>query len=459
MADVTPFTINADQNISVELPSAKKVNVNIALGSDYANKRVNVNVFQDRGDDQDWEDVILDSIGEANVTMKITGGDNYRIEAWIDGLGGYVFDDNSTTDTLDDRWISQMDSFGEDSTTHMWQPISTTLITIDDNLIPKTLSVGSGYNTVTISLVNLTKDDNDKISEDVWVSLESNSGSYGDGNANWDNYPVTYDNNITLKVPDGDYKVLVFPMNHNSGYASDGDTNADETLTEFNTINWNYADKVSISSSQASITVTLKSKDDIGDINGTINCGTADCSGWIDISNDINGKGTFVNNDGTYKLQGLSEGEYHAIYWANNSNLVLEDNVTVVKATVTTLDMSKASVSLFSDISGNINDTNAYAVLIKTDGSTWEAIATAQLDASGNFSFGETVQPSSGNTYLVAAAKRTFNSDGTSSIKFSAKSDMQDVVSGNGVNTDNLDFGTTLSAGITITATTATTTE
>jgi hypothetical protein len=72
------------------------------------------------------------------------------------------------------------------------------------------------------------------------------------------------------------------------------------------------------------------------------------------------------------------------------------------------------------------NLTDIYVVLIETDGTNYEVINTTELDGNGAFSFGEMPKPSSGEAYVVAAAKRTYNDDYSSSLKFDEAIDVMD---------------------------------
>lgn len=442
MPEVDPITISGDTNISATIPTEPKVSGQMNLDSEYTGQQLYVNIFRHNGNDWNWADFTLDENGDVNGSIKVAGGSDYRIELWVDGLGGYVYAGNNT-------WINQNNSWEENATTFIWEPKPSTLIDITSDLDLGEIVLGSGLSKVNIEILNLDTESGD-IVEEVWVSLESNTqGYYGEGNANWDLVPVTYDGNITLKVPNAsDYRLLVFPYNHNGGFASDGDGTPDETdVSAYTKLSWDEEDYLNVNG-DTNVTVTLPSAASLGDVNGTVDCGNADCSGWINVFNETEAKGTSVKANGVYSVKGLSAGDYDITYWSNTSNLILESNVTVIAEQTVTEDLAKSGQSVFSDISGDINDTSAYAVLIKTDGTTWEVIATSQVDSGdGSFSFGEVIQPVATKTYLVGAAKRTFNANGSSSVKFVPEENMVDVVSGNSIDTSGLNFGTTLDAG------------
>ena len=153
----------------------------------------------------------------------------------------------------------------------MWEPKASTLIDINENLDLGTVSIGSDYKTVTVVVNNLDTQDGN-ISEEVWVSLESDTqGYYGDGNADWAVYPVTYESNITLKVPAGsDYKLAVFPMNHRGGYAND-ESGGSNAITTASRLSWDEQDTIDATDDTV-ITVTLPDAADLGEVNGTVIC-------------------------------------------------------------------------------------------------------------------------------------------------------------------------------------------
>ena len=467
--DVTPLTINqVTTNLTLALPVALKVTGAINLSSDFANKNVYVSIFN--GNDWNWKDFVLDAQGDVNGSIKVSGGNDYRIEIWVDGLGGYVYttDLNEDNTTGDNGWISQMKSWDETT----WQPKVATLIDISANLPLETMSIGSDFKTVTISMENLDTQDG-AIIEDVWVSLESNTlGYFGDGNANWEVYPATYDSNITLKVPAGDYKLLVFPMNHRGGFLSD-DSSGDNTIATatatFTKIGWGEADSFTIDGDEV-ITVSLPSLATLKEINGTVVCkdttddstdnndAGANCEGWIDAWSGTTGKGSIVNANGTFTIKGLEAANYNLTYWSFDQSLnglTLESSADASSASVNNVVLKQVVGNTVSDINGTVTKSSGtansdyYVVLIEvTDANTWEIVATKTLDANGNFQFGARTKPS-GKSLVVAVASRTFV-DGASTIGFDGESatEVFDASANIALPTPNTDLADTFSITI-----------
>ena len=468
--DVTPLTINqVTTNLMLALPVAIKVNGSIDLDDEFAGKNVYVSVFQHNGNDWNWKDFTLDDNGDVNGSIKVSGGADYRVEIWVDGLGGYVYTTDKNDDgTADDAgWISQMKSWDETT----WMPKDSTLFDISSNLILDTMSIGSDFKTVTISMENLDMLDG-SIIEDVWVSLESDSlGYFGDGNANWENYPVTYEQNITLKVPAGDYKLLVFPMNHRGGFLSD-DSSSDNTIATatdtFTKIGWSEVDSFTIDTDEV-ITVSLPSLATLKEINGTVVCKDttsdgvdnndvdANCEGWIDAWSGTTGKGTIVNSDGTFTIKGLEATNYDLTYWSFDQSLngfTLESTADVSSADVNNITIKKEAGSTIESITGRVtkaseHDYDYYVVLIESTGGTnWEVIANTVPDAStGDFSFGSMPKPT-GKSLTVVIAARTFTG-GASSVSFANTNieiyDQNDDI-------DVVDLGTPLDASFSLSA-------
>ena len=341
--------------------------------------------------------------------------------------------DKNNDGTADDRgWITQMKSFEEDSITYMWEPLDGTLHTIDSNMDLGTVTIGDEYKTVTVIVNNLDTDNGD-IVEDVWVNLEgmNDEGFYGDGNANWDQYPVTYDGNVTLKVPTGDYRLLLFPMNHKGGQASNGDGTPDEALTDFNTLSWTNADKITVSDA-VTVTVALTNSNDLKEVNGTVICkdttndstdnndDDANCGGWIDAWNGQTGKGSMVNNNGTFEIKGLDSTNYELNYMSFDGSLLLNKaDVNVTTASEFDVVIKKEAGQNIESITGRVttSESNHYVVLIEYDGSNWKVIANEQVDENGDYSFGAMPKPS-GKSLVVAVAGRTFTASGASTTAF-----------------------------------------
>lgn len=441
LPNVTPLNISAvTTDLTVQLPTTLKVSGTIDLTSDFAGKNAFINIFQQNGTDWNGGSYQLDSNGDYNGSIKVSGGSNYRIEVWIDGLGGYVYttDLNDDSTANDPGWIAQMKSW--DTTT--WQPKVATLVNITSNMTLPTMNVGSDFKTVVVSVENLDTTDGN-ISEDVWVSLESDTlGYYGDGNANWDVYPATHDKNITLKVPAGDYNLLVFPMNHKGGYLSDnsgGDNTVAIATATFSKIGWTEKDKFTVDTDEV-ITVSLPLLADLKEINGTVICKDtnttdgldkndvgANCEGWIDAWSGTTGKGTIVNRDGTFNIKGLDAASYELTYSSFdpsfNGLTLSKSNVDVSANSVNGVILKPETTNTVSAISGTVTKTagtdnsSYYVVLIEvTDANTWKVISTKTLDANGNFEFGARTKPS-GKSLVVAVASRTFV-NGASTIQF-----------------------------------------
>ena len=263
----------------------------------------------------------------------------------------------------------------------------------------------------------------------MWISLESEDGSsFGEGNANWDEDPVTYDENITLKVPEGKYYLMVFPMNHSAGYASNGDDANDDELTEFNTLNWSEEDKVNITE-DSTITITLPSAENLGAVKGVVECGESDCSGWIDAKriNTQFAKGEYVESNGSFEIKGLEAGDYELTYFAYNSKTLLSATTTITGGGVSEVTLQKDESNVYSKISGSVsgNSENDYVGLFKTNGTDYELIQTADINGN-SYEFNDIAKPTSGYTYFVGVVSETIDSNtgaSTTTIKATQKVD------------------------------------
>lgn len=435
MPDVTPLTFdNEDKNISVSLPTLPTVSAVLDLGVEMANKRVDFNIWQHNGNNWNWKQVDLNSTGGANVSMKVEQGSDYIIELWADGLGGYTYTtDKNLDDTADDTgWITSYNTWADDGY-GMWAPRDAVLTYISESgLDLGTANIGSDYNKVTISVENLDTQDG-QIVEDVWVSLEgvNNEGYYGEGNANWEAYPVTYDQNITLKVPAGDYRVMVFPMNHKGGYASDGDgtddSAVDATSATLTKLGWNEQDQITVDGEET-ITVTLPQADTLGSISGIVQCGSDDCSGWVDAWNTQSAKGSVVESDGTFEIKGLEVGTYELTYWSYLENVILSDASVEVTANTNTEvnSLVKSETTTYGDINGTVTTSvnGVYVSLLETDGTNWEFVSSTDIKSDGSYSFGS-MPKVSGKEYYVVGTTLT-RGESSYEVKYAAPQSILD---------------------------------
>ena len=432
MPDVTPINIDSNETISVDVPSLPTVTATVNLGADFANERVDFNIWQYNGNSWNWKQVDLNSTGGANISMKVAEGSNYIIELWTNGLGGYTYTTDKNLDGTigDSGWIASYNTW-TDSGSGMWAPRASVLTTVGlGGLALGDVSIGSEYQKVTITVQNLDKD-GDLVVEDVWVSLEGtgSEGYYGEGNANWEVYPATYDENITLKVPNGTYKMMVFPMNHKGGYASNGDSTENESLTAFTKLGWSHYDNVVVSDSALNVTVTLPLAVDLRAISGTVTTGSSDNSGWIEAWSETLGigKGTIVDTNGSFEIKGLgSASDYELTFYSFNPALndltlvtsgvdVSSGNVvdaTVQKSLSTTIESITGTVSNV----GNNDNIDYYVALVEYDGVTQKNVANAIPDENGDFSFGTRPKPTN-KSLTVVVVGRTFT-NGTSSITY-----------------------------------------
>jgi hypothetical protein len=432
--NITPFTISGDTIKTYTLPVLPKITGSVSIGAELSGKNVWLNVSQmdadgSYGNDNAWSEAIIDSDGNIDFELEVKGGDTYKVELWIDGVGGYVVNSNNGTYEL----ISQSKSWDYDSTTVTWSPLATTILSISSSTDLGTLSLPA-MNTININIANANSD------EEVYVSLEgidgsSSSGEYkGGSNANWSVYPVTYSNNIALKVPNGDYRLYVYPSAHKAGVASNGNGTADEALTSFNTFKWDMttADKVSVSS-DANISIDVNAITTYS-ISGNIDCGTGvDCNGWVEAwsTSQKEGKGSSVNSSGDYNISGLvGASDYTLNYenFATKEKFAKDATVDISSASATNVDFAKPTT--FTTVTGTLTDgtdalANKQVSLIKSnsDGSNWEVIEFAKTDESGNYSFVNLPVLSGSDVYVVAVMKTTISGVSVENVYHDAKYD------------------------------------
>jgi hypothetical protein len=433
--NVSPFTISGDTTKTYTLAVLPKITGSVSIGTEFSGKNVWLNVSQmdtdgSYGNDNAWSEAIIDSDGNIDFELEIKGNNTYKVDLWIDGVGGYVVNSNNGTYEL----ISQSKSWDYDATNVTWSPLATTILSISSSTDLGTLSLPS-MNTININIANANSN------EEVYVSLEgiigsSSEGEYkGGSNANWSVYPITYSNNIALKVPNGDYRLYVYPSAHKAGVASNNNEVADEALTSFNTFKWDMttADKVSVNS-DANISIDVNAITTFF-ISGNIDCGTGvDCNGWVEAwsTSQKEGKGSPVNSSGDYNISGLVGASDYALSYENfgtKEKFAKDDGlVDINTSSATNVNFTKPTT--FTTVTGTLTDgtdalANKQVSLIKSnsDGSNWEVIEFAKTDESGNYSFVNLPVLLGSDVYVVAVMKTTISGVSVENVYHDAKYD------------------------------------
>lgn len=420
-----PFSINEDTTLSLTIPNDKAtVTATLALGSDYANQWVDVNFWQPEGTGHAWQNFQADGSGNVNVSMpvKIDSDNEYRMEIYSpDSWDSFVVDLSSDgVGGSNDSLILGQNSWKTDGA---WGPKTSTLISVDDDIELGTLNPPE-LQTVTFNINNLDSQ------EEIFIGLENVSTNewYGNSNVNWSDWqnPV-YSNSVTIKVPAGDYLVMIHPHNHRGGLINNGNNTANETITANSTVtsfdwNWEKADKISVSNN-SSYTITLPSSANLKSISGTVNLGDGDIeAGWIHAWNDTDGNGAEVASDGSFEIKGLTAGTYTLEYWAwNDSGDFIRVAEVSINDNVTNYPIQKSATQYtYTGTVTNISEganTKVSVLLLDIDGNDnkWEVIDTVEIGelANGaNASYSFTVQaPLNGHSYAVAVGVKDRNDE------------------------------------------------
>jgi hypothetical protein len=270
--------------------------------------------------------------------------------------------------------------------------------------------------------------------ENVWISLEGDNGYYGESNTIYNdiNFTHTYTNTVEIKVPAGDYKVVVYPSSHSGGLASDS-SGADSI--EFDTYDWDFANATitSISSGNKDFDMQFVSAATLENIAGTVVCGSSDCSGLIEAFDNTNGASSEVNSTGNFEIKGLTAGDYTLYYYGKNGTQIEESNATAGNLNVT---VEAEAGTNWTDINGSIVDSSenndSEAVLIDFDGTNWTIIESKSLDANNSFSFGSNPKAETGHSLIVAAGVRSIDLfTGASTIQYTSAKVVDDNGAGN----------------------------
>jgi hypothetical protein len=367
---------------SIAYPSKNKLTLNIDLADDYANKLINLSLEKISGS-YEYQNFSYkaDASGDvSSIELPVKPNQEYVLLARI-GYKLYVVNNNSGTY----EFIKyNMARSGLDYINDVKLDTSSDIALNSVSMI--------ALNDVDFTFTNLSTDDDSNIDE--WVNLvlqDSNGKSYSATNiANG-----TKSNTISIKVPSGDYKVKIIPSKNKAGYVdSDSmtDINFDDNSAVF-TWDISSADTLSISANE-NISVAMFDLSKFKSISGTVVLDDSSDveSGFICATKTAgtDGKCAIVQNDGTYKIDGLApsgDNEYLVEYWANSGEILkalktVDDSLTAEEI--------KAPAKL--DISGTVTDTDEAikeVLLLEVNDSdnSWKILKSKKVKSFDNFAF------------------------------------------------------------------------
>ena len=477
--NIDSFAINADKTLNFAIPNDKaKIMATLDLSTLNLNdgEYIYVNIWEENGHGYAWEEYSV-SNNEVDISMAVKFGTNYkyRMEIWIPSTDeGYAVDIGNAVGGNDDKLITQENSWKRDG----WGPKDSTLIPVTNASDVVLSGTSSGkltppaLNTLTFTINNLDKDSANNISEQIFIDLEGLDGSnestfewYGRDNADWSDWRnPTYSATITVKVPNGNYRVMIHPQNHRGGLINNDNDTANEILTgEVTNFSWDWdkADKISVSGNQA-YTITLPNSANMKSISGTVNLGDGDIeAGWIQAWSDTlnSGNGVEVMSDGTFEIRGLDAGTYMLEYWAWNNegdfirvaDVNINDNVTgytIQKST--TVHTFTGTVT-----NNNAGDSDISVLLLDVtdEDSSWEVIE--DIDA-GTLINGDTYNytfnvpsPLTGHTYAIAVGVKVVETTGaTTFTRYEATKDNNEEISLSDIDNDTNSVSITVAESI-----------
>lgn len=430
--NINGFSINDDLNLSLELPNDRhSINAVLKLGNEYANKNIDffIDSWQQTDDnawkssefDTVWDNFQADSSGNVNIALSVKYKSNikYRASIYISDMKeGYVFDlgSDQQINGNDDSLITDQNSWS--SSNDVWGPKSSTLFELNSDLDfgelqPPTLR------TISFNVENLEHN------EEIFISLEKIDSDewYTESNIDWTTSPETYNNTVSIKVPDGNYRVIINPQEHPGGLINDGNNSGNDVLSNDSNIthfvwDWDRADKVEISSNQ-SYTISLPSNEDLKSISGTVNLGDENIeAGWIQAWNDNDQRSAEVNDDGTFQIKGLQAGIYTLEYWGWNGDDFITVQDVNISNNVTDYQLQKPTELV--TISGTVINNSAgdnkqiYVLLldVNDNNTTWDVIkdTNSSLSNKQNHDYNFDVVPAiNGHKYAVCVGTRDRN--------------------------------------------------
>ena len=395
-------------DLEISIPAESLIVGTINLGNSFANNEFTTLIYQLNNSIYQKSNLQTDSNGELNISIKVKPMTDYRIEI-LNQEVHYVLNlaDNESYETIfnSDSW--RKDIFGSKETA---------LIDLTENLDFGNIEVDILKN-VQIKFENL--DEN----ETIFVRLLKNSQSFeSDNSLNM--------NQIDMRIASGNYKMVIYASSHNSGYAVNESN--ENNFTEFS---WDYNSALDVTVDESSdtnlIILSLPSNSELKYISGTVNLGDGDIeSGWIEIYNGDDRRGSVVEKDGNFKVNGLKPSEdynYTLEYrsWETDNLVISQDIGTWGMGNFENIYVSKGAYSY--QIFGNLiysgaDDVEVKAMLIQydLDANSWKVTQKTDLNETGGYSF-QNLQPLIGQTrYYICAGVKVSDSTGTHYHKFNA---------------------------------------
>jgi hypothetical protein len=440
--NVAPLTVDENENFAIALPNDRAVlTANFNFDASYAGKLFFVNAFEHQTSFDPanpgafaFDEYVADVNGDINMSLSVKQANNYRVELWShETYEGFVVDlgdDNATggaannADTLQDN----QNSWFFDEANGIFGPKVRTLVNVQTDVNLGTLTPPT-LKTLTFTVTNRTAN------EGIFIDVEKIDATtnlsqfewYGNGNYN----PQTnsFDENVTIKVPDGDYRVLFHPSDHRGGMLIKGtgaEADANETIASGETItqfdwNLNKADKISVAGDQA-ITIELPSAASLHTISGNVNLNTlTDASGWIDIfSPTVGGNWSEVNASGGYSVAGLKDASDYEIFYGSNDGTVFLREVANINGNNVDVNLTQQSTFDTYTINvtngGSVNNANIIIALIDYetgDLTTWEVLDDVNA-LTTSFTIPRT--PDAGHAFAIAIGVKTVVASGATTI-------------------------------------------
>jgi hypothetical protein len=365
--EVSSFSISADRNLSLQKPVESRISAQIELGIDFANESGTISLYQWNGEFSESYDFQTLENGVLPISFFSGGGIDWRFE-----ISNSLFHFAITEDSL----------IRNENSWNGLNPKSETLHDFSTDLDFGTIALPK-QNSVKFSILNL--DEKERIS----IRLKDEDGNNFDelnSKMVWSSEVVS--DSVNFLVPNGKYKISLYPENHDSGFVTEIIEN---NISDFG---WENEPILIEITSEREFILELPSNADLKTLSGTVELFDGNFeSGWVEVWNEDTRKGGVVSENGDFQISGLKPSSDYQISftsWEFEGYTTSENLGAWIVGDYQNFDFSNGlnTWRIYGSISGvDENMSGGYAILSHFEETSEEWIVVSKRETNGDFEF------------------------------------------------------------------------
>jgi hypothetical protein len=391
--DVSPILkdsfVDGKLELNISAPQLSLFSGNIAFGSQFANREFKISFTFD----ENYLEYSLNSNenGDLNISKSVPPK-NYRVSIFNDEVYLTLWKDEN-----DFQLINYNESF--------------------DKFIDLDLTFSLNFGKIDFQSGNKVSFEfqNRENEETIFIKIFNSERSFES---------ETSENSLSLNIPDGVYKIVLYPTKHEAGYSTEREENS---LLKFE---WETSSALLFDiNSDINFSVPLLDNSSFRAIYGKVNIGDGDIeNGWIEASRENEIRGVEVENSGKFRIDGLTPSidyNYSLLYtsWIFNDLTIYQNSGIWVAGD---LEVNLDKTSSHYKISGEISHDENISVEFKPflieyiSDENWKIAKRGKIiENNGSFVF-DNIQKRVDVRYFVAVGIRKEGSKGVSYSKFNA---------------------------------------